>query len=197
MPYYRIYRRRKLKRPKWTFIFIAVCITAFFLGSLLPIKQLMFTPVYAFRMPWIFITSIFLHADLSHLFFNMFALFMFGLYLEARVKERQFLAIFFSAGFLGNIAYLLTSPYGTIPAVGASGAIYGIMGMLATLYPSLIVYVGYVPMPMIAAAAIWAMMEFLGMFTPSQIAHQSHLFGLFMGITYGIYLRRKSRHYRV
>jgi membrane associated rhomboid family serine protease len=186
--------RRNVRRQKarWTMTFIAICVATFFLEAFFPLSELFaFTPSYAFEEPWTFITSIFLHADIMHLFFNMFALFMFGLYLETRVKERQFLSIFFAAGIAGNIAYWLTSPMGMIPAVGASGAIYGIMGMLAVLYPGLIVYVLYMPMPMIFAAVLWFLLEFTGMFTPSNIAHQAHLAGLVLGALYGFYVRKQ------
>ncbi len=187
-------RRRHIRKPRWTTIFIAICVFMFFSGLFLPFdKWLAFTPTLAFKQPWTFVTSVFLHADIMHLFFNMFALFMFGLYLEARVTEKQFLTIFFVAGIMGNIAYWLTDPSGIIPAVGASGAIYGIMGMLAILYPGLIVYIGYVPMPMIFAAVIWFLMEFTGMFTPSNIAHQAHLAGLIIGALYGFYVRKQRR----
>lgn len=184
--------RMPIRKPRWTFTFIALCTAIFLFEFFVPIwPWFAFTPVKAFEQPWTFITSIFLHADIMHLFFNMFALFIFGLYLEARTTTKQFLFIFFLAGIFGNIAYWLTAPLGTIPAVGASGAIYGIMGMLATLYPGLIVYVGYVPMPMIFAAVLWFVMEFTGMFVPSNIAHQAHLAGLVIGAAYGLYIRKQ------
>lgn len=188
--------RRKLRpiisRPKWTTRFIALCVAVFILDAVFQIWPLFaFTPAEAFTMPWTFVTSIFFHADLSHLFFNMFALFMFGLYLESRVTEKQFLFLFFVAGLFGNIAYWLTDPLGAIPAIGASGAIYGIMGMLAILYPNLTVYVGYMPMPIIFAAVLWFIMEFTGMFIPSNIARQAHLAGLVVGVAYGLYMRRE------
>lgn len=191
-----VVHRRKLRpsisRPKWTTGFIALCVAVFILDAVFHIWPLFaFTPAEAFTMPWTFVTSIFFHADIAHLFFNMFALFMFGLYLESRVTEKQFLLLFFVAGLFGNIAYWLTDPLGTIPAVGASGAIYGIMGMLAVLYPNLIVYVGYAPMPIVFAAALWFILEFTGMFVPSNIAHFSHLAGLVVGVAYGLYLRRE------
>lgn len=185
--------RRRRRKPRWTMIFISVCVVVFFLERFLPLEQFAFTPAIAFNQPWTFITSIFLHADIAHLFFNMFALFMFGLYLETRVTTKQYLFIFFVAGILGNVAYWLTAPLGTIPAVGASGAVYGVMGMLAILYPGLIVYIGYAPMPMIFAAVIWFLMEFTGMFTPSNIAHQAHLAGLVVGALYGLYVRRQRK----
>ncbi len=192
-----IIRRRKGRRssrgPKWTMRLISFCVLVFFVDLIFPIWPVFaFTPVQAFSQPWTFITSIFLHADFEHLFFNMFALFIFGLYLESRVTEKQFLIIFFASGILGNFAYWLTAPLSTVPAIGASGAIYGIMGMLAILYPGLVVYFfGVAPMPMIFAAAVWFIMEFTGMFVPSNIAHEAHLAGLILGVLYGLYIRRE------
>lgn len=188
-------RRRRMRKPRWTMIFIMTCVLTFFLDVAIPLSDYFaFTPAYAFEQPWTFITSIFMHADISHLLFNMIALFIFGIYLESRIKEKQFLLIFFAAGILGNFAYWLTAPYGTIPAVGASGAIYGVMGMLAMLYPGLVVYYfGFAPMPMIFAAFLWFVMEFTGMFVPSGIAHQAHLAGLIAGSLYGLYVRRDRK----
>ena len=175
-----------------TFSLIAVCTAAFVLDAMFSISDyLAFTPAYAFSEPWTVVTAVFMHAGIEHLFFNMFALYMFGTYLEARVERRQFLYLFFAAGMLGNAAYWLTDPLGTIPAVGASGAIYGVMGMLAVLYPTLTVYVGYMPMPMVFAAVLWFIMEFTGMFVPSSIAHQAHLAGLVLGVAYGLHARRQ------
>jgi len=171
---------------------IAVCTAAFVLDMMFSISDyLAFTPAYAFVEPWTLVTAVFMHAGIEHLFFNMFALYMFGSYLEARVSRGQFLYLFFAAGVLGNVAYWLTDPLGTIPAVGASGAVYGVMGMLAVLYPTLTVYVGYMPMPMMFAAVLWFLMEFTGMFVPSSIAHQAHLAGLVLGVAYGLYVKRQ------
>lgn len=187
-------RRRRTRRPRWTFIFIGLCTFIFFLDLLYPIWPVFaFTPAQVFERPWTFITSIFFHAGIDHLFFNMFALLMFGLYLETRVSTKQFLAIFFIAGFFGNVAYWVAEPYGTIPAVGASGSIYGIMAMLAVLYPGLVVYIGFAPMPIIFAAALWFLLEFTGLFVPSNIAHQSHLAGLVVGVAYGLYIRMQKK----
>jgi membrane associated rhomboid family serine protease len=185
-------RAQRRSGPRLTVALIAICAVAFVIDWTFSISDyLAFTPAYAFAEPWTFVTSIFMHAGPEHLFFNMFALYMFGIYLEARVQPEQFLFIFFAAGILGNAAYWLTDPLGTIPAVGASGAIYGVMGMLAVLYPGLTVYVGFAPMPMIFAAVLWFVLEFTGMFTPSDIAHSAHLAGLVAGAAYGFYVRRQ------
>lgn len=191
------WRRRRIRRPKWTFIFIALCTIVFFLQVVFPpIWELAFVPAKAFEQPWTFVTSIFLHGGLEHLFFNMFALFMFGLYLEARITERQFLFLFFTAGILGNCAYMLLSPYGTIPGVGASGAIYGVMAMLAIMQPNLMIYFFYMPMPLIFAAALWTVTEFLGIFVPGNIAHEAHLAGIIAGALFGLWVRKRKKRSR-
>ncbi len=151
--------------------------------------DLMFTPADAYSKPWTFITSGFLHFDFRHLLFNMIALFFFGLYLESRVGRGHFLAAFFVAAVIGNVGYMVTAPNPFIPGLGASGAVYGVMGALAAIAPLAIVYVSFVPMPMVVAAAFWALSEFLGLFVPGNIARGAHLGGLFFGIAYGIYLR--------
>ena len=185
-------RRAPHRRPKLTFILIGACALIYLLEFFTPIwDSFAFVPANLLTQPWTLITSIFLHAGIDHLFFNMFALFIFGVYLEPRVSTKQYLFIFFTAGILGNMAYWLTSPYGAIPAVGASGAIYGIMAMLAVLYPGLVVYVGFAPMPMIFAAVLWFVLEFTGLFVPSDIAHQAHIAGLLAGVAYGLYIRRQ------
>jgi membrane associated rhomboid family serine protease len=52
-----------------------------------------FFPAYAFQFPWMFVTSIFLHASIEHILFNMIALFVFGTYLERMVGLRLFLRL--------------------------------------------------------------------------------------------------------
>lgn len=174
---------------------LIVFIAAVFLVQIfLPIEQYFyFVPAFALARPWTFVTSIFLHADFSHLFFNMFALWIFGIHLGRQISRVQYLMIFFLAGIVGNVGYILTAPDATTPGLGASGAIYGVMGTLALLMPSMIVFVGGIPMPMFVAAFVWALTEYLGLFAPGNIAHGAHLFGLFVGVGYGLYLRRKMK----
>lgn len=184
-------------KPRWTFVFIAACIVTFIFQVILPIENYFsFVPFYAFSRPWTFITSIFLHADIQHIFFNMFALFVFGLTLESRISERNFLLIFFLSGIIGNIGYMLTAPNSLIPGIGASGAIYGLVGALALLSPFMTIYYFWVPMPMIMLAILWTIFDFFGLFVPGNIAHGAHLGGIFMGAIIGYYLRRQTgKHY--
>lgn len=176
--------------PKWTFIFIAVCVAMFLFQQITDLwVYLAFVPGVALRYPWMFVTSIFLHASFSHLFFNMLALFFFGIYLEPMIGRRRFFALFFAAGIVGNLGYMLTAPDPLTPAIGASGAIYGIVGTLAVLAPLAIVFVGFVPLPMILVAIGYAFLAYVGLFEPSSIAEGAHLGGMALGAAFGVYLR--------
>lgn len=164
----------------------------FFGQLLLPLDGLMFVPSQIFDKPWTVVTSIFMHADFPHLFFNMFALFVFGIQLESAIGSRRFLVLFFLAGVVGNVGYMVTSSNPDIPALGASGAVFGIVGAMAVMRPLAMVYIGYAPLPMILAAFLWGVSEFLGLFVPSNIARGAHLGGLFIGLAYGIALRIRN-----
>lgn len=147
--------------------------------------------------PWMFVTSIFLHAGFSHIFFNGFALLIFGPYLESRIGAKRFLLVFFLSGIIGNVLYYATILLGIIPmipALGASGAIYGVLGMLAVIAPELVIFVFYFPMPIRIAAGFWIVLEFLGSFNAaSGIGSAAHLGGLLFGIAYGFFYLKKLK----
>ena len=154
----------------------------------------MFIPALALKYPWMFVSSIFLHAGIDHIAVNMLVLFVFGSYLERTIGAKGFLLVFFLAGVIGNIGYMITATDPYTPALGASGAIYGVMGTLAILSPFLIVYLGFiVPVPMIIAMIGYAILDLVGFFTPSDVAHAAHLAGLVVGIIYGFYLRSRVK----
>ena len=156
---------------------------------------LAFTPAFTTHYPWTIVTSIFLHLGFSHLLFNMFALFLFGSALERRISHRLFATLFIVSGVVGNVGYYFTVGSPLIPVLGASGAIYGVMGALAVLEPFRMVYFyGMVPLPMIAAAALWALADLTGLFIPSQVAHGVHLVGMLVGVMAGLYLRRVGEY---
>ncbi len=139
--------------------------------------------------PWMFVTHIFLHGSLVHLASNLFALVLFGSILEKSVGSGKFLIIFFLAGIFSGFADLLfyTS------AVGASGAIFGVLGALAAIRPKLIVWVMGIPMYMVVAVLIWALLDLAGFFYPDSIAHAAHLFGMALGVAAGLWMRSGFR----
>ena len=84
------------------------------------------------RQYYRFITSMFLHIDASHIFNNMLTLFVLGSYLEEYLKTPRFLMLYFLSGILAGAAsiyYNMLRNYDT-PSIGASGAIFGLMGAL-------------------------------------------------------------------
>ena len=180
---------------KWTFIIIGVAVAAYIAQNMTDMwVYFAFFPAFALENPWMFVTSIFLHSSIDHIFFNMLALFFFGMYTERMLGSRLFLAIFFTAGIAGNAGYYFTASDPLIPAIGASGAIYGLMGVLAVLTPRLMVFIyGFLPLPMVAAAAVYAVLDFTGLFGSTGIAHGAHLGGLVVGIVIALLIKRRYR----
>jgi rhomboid family protein len=156
---------------------------------------LIFDPSVALSQPWRFLTSMFLHGSFLHIFFNGYALFMFGSLLERKVSSRDYLIIFFGAGLLGGILYYATYLLGIIPpipALGASGAIYGILGAVGVMLPDLQIFVFFFPMKMKYAIIFFLVLTFIGAFDVSSgVADAAHFGGLIFGLAYGWYLTRR------
>ena len=177
---------------------LAVMVISFILQQVIPgyTEALYFDPSKALSEPWLFVTSIFLHGGLMHLFFNGYALFLFGSILERKVSRKDFMIIFFAGGIIGSLVYYLTIVTGIapdIPALGASGAIFAILGAVAVLLPNLRIFFFFFPMRMREAAILWFIIEFLGTLnTSSGIASAAHLGGLVFGVLYAYHLLRKQ-----
>lgn len=169
---------------------VAICVVVWIFQQIFPFLTDYFalTSSEVLSKPWTLVTYIFLHAGFDHLFYNMFALAIFGAMLEKIIGGKKFLTVFFVAGIaagIGSVIFYSSS-------IGASGAIYGIMGTLVVLRPRMPVFVGFmVPVPMIFAVILWAAGDFIGLFAPSEnVAYAAHLFGLAFGLVYGLYLKK-------
>jgi len=173
----------------YAFKLVGVCVVVFILQLSIPSITDNFALVSkdVATRPWILVTSIFLHGSFDHLLFNMFALAMFGSILERIIGSKRFLIIFFATGVIASLG----SAFFYNAALGASGAIMGIAGCLAAIRPRMMVWVLGAPMPMIMAAALWALIDMAGLFHPSGIANAAHLAGLFSGIALGIAWRKR------
>ena len=86
---------------------------------------------------WTLVTSMFSHVMFFHIFANMFSLFFIGNFLEKIIGKKRFLAVYLISGFVGGIFFVLSGLIfnNNIPGVGASGAIFGLIGILAVLVP--------------------------------------------------------------
>jgi len=141
-----------------------------------------------FIRPWTLVSSIFLHGSLAHLMLNGFALALFGSILENIIGSKRFLVLFFIGGIFANIPSIIF--YNS--SLGASGAIFGVLGCLTILRPKMTIWMNLMPVPMWLAAIIWALQDVLGVFLPDNIANLAHLGGLFFGLIYGFYIRPRG-----
>ena len=158
------------------------------------------------RNLWTFLTSMFMHAGFGHLFVNMVSLMFIGNFVEKLIGKKRFIKLFFAGGlFAGLFFVILTGLFGNTVlgakivgsplayAIGASGAIMALGGLLAVLTPKLPVMVFFViPMPMWAAMGflifvLWGLSFGLGL----PIGNTAHLGGLIVGVSYGIFLKKK------
>lgn len=145
-----------------------------------------------FSRPYIILTYMFLHGGFYHLLLNMYVLLMFGTLVEQRIGTRNFLAVYFASGI---IAALLSSIFYS-RALGASGAIAGILGVLIILMPELTILFFFIaPMPLWMFGIIYILIETFGIFVPSGVGHIAHLVGLACGLLYGLHLKNKSRKF--
>ncbi|MCL7415440.1 MAG: rhomboid family intramembrane serine protease [ANME-2 cluster archaeon] len=168
---------------------ILICVAVFFLQNLIPAITGMFllVPQLAAVRPWTLVTYMFLHGSGGHLFFNMLVLFFFGPTLERKIGTYKFLTVYFGAGLLSALGHMVFSGS---PVLGASGAIYGIFACLAVLEPEIRVYVYFIPMKIVQALVLFALIDILMMGSNDMIAHAAHLSGLVFGLYMGLKLKK-------
>ncbi|OGP91634.1 MAG: hypothetical protein A2156_15290 [Deltaproteobacteria bacterium RBG_16_48_10] len=148
---------------------------------------------------WQLFTYIFLHGDVSHILFNLLALWMFGGELERYWGSKKFLFYFFFCGIGAGICTVVFSPYQFIPVIGASGAIYGILLAFGWLFPNRLIYIYFLfPIPAKYFVILYGFIEFIYASrggTGGGIAHLTHLGGLLFGLIYMAYpvIRQKIR----
>jgi membrane associated rhomboid family serine protease len=113
---------------------------------------------------WRFITYQFLHANVSHIFFNMLALYFFGPLIESYLGSRKYLAFYLLCGIAGAVMYLVlwqlgllgdTGPYTQL--IGASAAIFGVLIAAARVAPDSTVMLFFPPIPMKLKVLAWIM----------------------------------------
>ncbi len=157
----------KIKRPGFfarqtiTNLLILINVAAFFiifflarLGSL-PLETIAMLPenIFEGKTVWTIFTSIFAHVSFFHIFVNMFSLFFIGNLVERIVGRKRYLWLYLVSGIVASLFFVLLAyggqfiPRGDylfgsvdIPALGASGAIFGLLGLLAVLLPKKEVY---------------------------------------------------------
>ncbi len=194
--------------PKLTYFLISICTGIFVVEVLFNAlygEELLTAMLSSFGFSlanllgggwWTFITSIFFHASAEHLIFNMIALFFFGRVLEEHLGWKKMLLIFFASGFVGNIAILFGTAVGwvspIIPTIGASAAIFGLMGVAMLVKPLEFIFYPYlIPIPLILVAILYTLYNIVDFVillvtgAESQISYISHIGGLVFGMFFG------------
>ncbi len=166
-----------------------------FYGSL----HYVLSPYFHFYQPF---TYMFLHGSVSHLLFNMLALWMFGRSVEPALGSQRFLTFYLVCGLGAALCQELWQTFeylflnGTLaPTVGASGAIYGVLLAFGMLYPNDRIMLLFPPIPMKAKyfVVLYAAIELWSAFgTNDNVAHLAHLGGMLFGWGMFRYWRHKA-----
>lgn len=150
---------------------------------------------------WTFLTSMFMHAGFFHLFVNMLSLFFIGSLVERLLGPKRYLGFYLISGLFAGLFFVLSgfvfpADLNTF-AVGASGALFGLIGLLVLLTPNLPVYVMFIPIPIkmkYAAPGILVLLWLISIAGNVPIGNTAHLGGLIAGLAYGLFLRNKYKN---
>ncbi|MBN1463601.1 MAG: rhomboid family intramembrane serine protease [Paludibacteraceae bacterium] len=143
------------------------------------------------------ITYLFMHGDFWHLFFNMFGLFMFGKVIEGVLGSKRFIIFYMvcgiAAAFVQQLSWTIEPPQIAV-TVGASGAVFGLLGAFVFFFPNEPLYFMFLPVPIKAKIMIPILVVvelFFGVanFRFDNIAHYAHLGGLLAGLLILLYWR--------
>jgi membrane associated rhomboid family serine protease len=138
---------------------------------------------------WQLLTYQFMHGGFSHILFNMFALWMFGMEIENEWGSKKFLIYYLLCGVGAGLFHLLLSPIlglALAPTIGASGAIFGVMIAFALMFPDRYIYLYlFIPIKAKYLIVILVALEFFMVDSASSsVAHLAHLGGAIFGFIY-------------
>jgi membrane associated rhomboid family serine protease len=138
------------------------------------------------------LTSMFLHAGIAHIAGNMLFLWIFGDNVEDFYGHFTYLVFYLFCGIGSGLLHVAFNMSSAVPALGASGAISGVMGAYLILYPRsqvlTLVFVFLVPIPAVVILGVWFVMQFLSAFsslgavTSGGVAWWAHVGGFLLGM---------------
>jgi len=199
--------------PYITVTIILINAAAWFYELAMPREELnvflqLFGVVPAAFVPTTLLTSMFLHGGWSHVIGNMWYLWIFGDNVEDRMGHGRFVIFYLLCGFVAAIGQIVLDPESTIPMIGASGAIAGVMGAYFVLYPHsrvltlipIIIFIDIIELPAIVLLGFWFVMQLFSAgaiaVTSSTggggVAFMAHVAGFVMGVI-GVFVFRKKQ----
>lgn len=150
---------------------------------------------------WTFFTSMFMHGGLFHLFANMLSLFFIGGLIEKILGSKRYLYFYLVSGLMASLIFVLAglidSQSFNAYAVGASGAIFGLIGFLVMITPNLPVYIMFIPIPIkmkYAGPGMLIVLWLISIAGDIGIGNWAHFGGLLVGIIYGLYLKKTYKN---
>lgn len=152
---------------------------------------------------WTLLTSVFSHNLPFHLLINMLVFYSFGRVIEDILGPKRFLSLYLMAGIAGSLSHCLTSSLllsnSNLPALGASGAISGILVVFSFMFPKQLIFIfGLIPIPAMLGTIIFVGLDLVGLFTQAAgssvpIGHGAHLGGALAGFIYFRFLKLPKR----
>lgn len=149
--------------------------------------------------PYQILTSMFVHANFLHIFFNMFGLVIFGRILESVWGSKRMFILYFVSGFGAAGLQLLVNylMHITAPMIGASGAIFGLLAAFALLFPNVELMLIFLPIPIkakyfVPAYAIITLVLGVSHIRGDNIAHFAHLGGAIFGFLIALYWKKNQ-----
>jgi len=174
---------------RWVGRLLVANVVVFLLQMVLPAIEVLgaFVPARVLAMPWTPFTYMFLHSTygLTHILFNMLALYLFGPRVESHIGSGRFLNLYVIAGLLGAAAQGLFEPTGSM--IGASAAVGGVVTAYAVLWPRQVLLIwGVIPAPAWILAVFYALWDLSSGLGGSRdgVAHWAHLGGYAGGLLY-------------
>jgi len=134
------------------------------------------------------VTSMFLHADIIHVALNMFFLLVSGDAVERELGNLRFLGLYLACGIIAGLFHSYLNSASTIPTIGASGAIFGVLAAFAILFPFrwLLKLFGFIPLPMPAILFVFITIltetAYVSSGIVENVAHTAHVGGFLAGV---------------
>src|SRR3989344_1731098 len=154
---------------------------------------------------WTFLTSIFMHGGFFHLFANMISLFFIGNLVEKLLGRKRYFWFYILSGLFAGLFFVLTAyvmmqmgypgDFNTY-AVGASGALFALVGFLMIITPNLPVFIMFIPIPVkmkYAAQGLLVVLWLISVAGNVPIGNTAHLGGLIAGLFYAFYIKKKYK----
>jgi len=194
--------------PLLTILLIGLNVTIYLFASLSGALQRLilefgFTPGTLLIKPEVIVSSLFIHANLLHLVSNMWFLWIYGDNIEDRFGRLPFLGLYLLSGIVGNFLHTIFTGFSTtVPVIGASGAVAGVMGSFLICFPKakiktmlfLIIYPVFFKIPALLLLGLWMIGEFwmaLIAQPGDHVAHWAHVGGFIIGILLGLPRRHR------